>query len=223
VSNSAYKLILKKSYIYFYRFLHRVGVLPISRTFGAERGTPIGRYYIDLFLKKHSTTIKGRCLEFGGTTYKSYFPKAEQYEVISIQEGPGIDYVGDVHDINALPIGIFDSIICTQVFEHLSHPHIASKSLYSMMKPGGVLLFTVPFINNIHYSPTDFYRFTPDGCRLILEEAGFVIDDIDYGGNSLVSVGSLLGMVAEDFTKEELNIKDSIYPYNNLIKAIKPA
>jgi len=222
VSNLSFNLMLKKSFIYFYRYLHHCRVLPISRTFGAERGTPIGRYYIDLFLKKHSTAVKGRCLEFGGATYKSYFPHAGQYEVISIKEGPGIDYVGDVHNLSSLPVGIFDSIICTQVFEHLSHPHIAAKSLYSMMKPGGVLLFTVPFINNIHYSPTDFYRFTPYGCRLILEEVGFVINEIDYGGNSLVSVGSLLGLVAEDFSKEELSIKDPIYPYNNLIKAIKP-
>lgn len=213
---------LLELYMDLHKRLHISGMLPISRNFGVERGTPVGRYFIDLFLKKYSHLIIGRCLEFGEPTYKKYFPYVSEYEVLSITAGPGVDYVGDLHDTESLPFEKFDSIICTQVFEHLAKPHIAANSLYSMLKPGGTLLFTVPFINNIHYCPTDYYRFTPDGCSFILKAAGFKIVDIDYGGNSLVSVGSLLGMVAEDFTEEELALKDPVYPYNNLIMAIKP-
>lgn len=217
------KRLIVMLYIYLYRYLNNNNVLPLSKKFGIERGTPIGRYYIDKFLKEHSSSIRGRCLEFGNPTYKSYFPNASKYEIISVREDPNVDIVADVHNSSSLPVEIYDSIICTQVFEHLSHPHIAAKSLYSMMKPGGVLLFTVPFINNIHYSPGDYYRFTPDACKQILEDAGFLIEVIDFGGNAMVSIGSLLGMVAEDFTEEELRMKDSVYPYNNLVKAVKHA
>jgi len=46
------KLVLFRAYILFHRWLHRIGVLPFSRTFGYERGTPVGRFYVDAFLRR---------------------------------------------------------------------------------------------------------------------------------------------------------------------------
>lgn len=213
---------LFRIYILHHRLMHRIGVLPFDRDFGDSRGTPVGRYYVEKFLRENADQVRGRCLEFGDPRYKSYFPAAEKYEVVSIKPGPGVDYVCDIHDPKGLPEGEYDSIVCTQVFEHLARPELAAQSLYRLLKPGGVLLLTAPFLNPVHGLPLDFRRFTPNALELILQDAGLVVDSIDFGGNSNVSLGSMLGMVQEDFTTKELEIKDPVYPYNCLIRAHRP-
>jgi SAM-dependent methyltransferase len=222
IARKALRIAMFKPYILHHRFLHWLCILPFSRSFGWESGTPVGRYYVEQFLRRNSHLVQGRCLEFGSPRYKSFFPLAGAYEVVSISEAPGVDHVCDIHDIGSMPEGVFDSIICTQVFEHLAFPERAAASLLRLLKPGGVALVTAPFINPVHYEPTDYRRFTPDGLRLVLESAGLVVEEVDFGGNSLVGTGSLLGMVQEDFTLGELERKDPVYPYNVLIRARRP-
>lgn len=214
------KSILFRLYVLHHRWLHRIGVLPYSRTFGAERGQPVGRYYVDKFLRENAHLVRGRCLEFGYARYRPLFPHAEIYQVIDVTPRPGVDIVCDIHDVSALPAATFDAVICTQVFEHLAHPELAARSIATLLKPGGLLLLTAPFINNVHYDPTDFRRFTPECLEMILRDAGFQVQYVSYGGNSLVGTGSLLGMVTEDFTVAEMDKKDPVYPYNVLIRAI---
>lgn len=213
---------LFRLYIQIHRFLHKIDVLPYSRNFGIGRGSPIGRYYVEKFLREHADSITGRCLEFGEPRYKSYFPKATKYEITDVVPRPGVDYICDIHEPQGLPKNYFDAVICTQVFEHLAYPEKAAKSLFEVMAPGGVLLLTAPFINPVHYVPTDFRRFTPECLDMIIKDAGFHMEVVSFGGNSLVGTGSLLGMVQEDFSIAELEMKDPIYPYNILIKARKP-
>jgi SAM-dependent methyltransferase len=205
-----------------YRWLHRKNVLPFGQVFGVGRGTPVGRYYVERFLGRNAHLVRGRCIEFGERRYMSFFPSATAYEVISVIPGPDVDYLCDVHFPDAVPLEAFDSIICTQVFEHLAYPERASQSLFRMLKPGGLLLLTAPFLNPVHYCPTDFRRFTPECLAMILGDVGFTIEETDFGGNCLVSTGSFLGMVAEDFDVEELDRKDQRFPYNVLIRARRP-
>lgn len=217
------KKLFLKIYCHLHKYLHRNGILPLSRNFGVERGTPVGRYYIDKFIVSNCNTVSGDFLEFGAVArYKKYFNKHISYDTISIFDEEGITYVADIHNISELPDKKFDCIVCTQVFEHLKSPETAALSLYYLLKEKGVLLFTAPFINNVHGCPSDYRRFTVEGCRFILESAGFNIEYIDFGGNCMVSTGSLLGMVVEDFSSEDLSFKDEIYPYNILIRASKP-
>lgn len=210
-------------YIWMHRRLHKLNILPIDRNFGEKRGTPVGRYYVERFLRRNGYLINGRCLEFGDNRYRSLFARARSYEVISLSAGPHVDYACDIHQPVGIPEAAFDSVICTQVLEHLAFPENALKNIFRFLKPGGILLLTAPFINNIHYGPTDFRRFTPDGVRLIVEAAGFIIEELDYGGNSAVATGSLLGMVAEDFLPEEMDRQDPVYPYNILVRARRPS
>jgi SAM-dependent methyltransferase len=213
---------LFKAYIQLHRLLHSLDVLPYSRRFGKERGTPVGRYYVEKFLRENADSISGCCLEFGEDRYKSYFPKITEHKIVDIIERPGVDYVCDIHEPKGMPINYFNAIICTQVFEHLAYPEKAAKSLYELMAPGGILLLTAPFIAPVHYVPTDYRRFTPECLEMIIGESGFIVETASFGGNSLVCTGSLLGMVQEDFTINELEKVDPVYPYNVLIRAKKP-
>ena len=58
---------------------------------------------------------------------------------------------------------------------------------------------------------------------MLLEDAGFIVDELDFGGNSLVSTGSLMGMIQADFSTRELDEKDAVYPWNILARVHRPA
>jgi SAM-dependent methyltransferase len=54
------------------------------------------------------------------------------------------------------------------VLEHVPDPITATRNLLQLLRPGGHLIVNTPFLVRIHGSPGDFWRFTPDGMRLLL-------------------------------------------------------
>ena len=77
--------------------------------------------------------------------------------------------------------GSFDLIIAEQVFEHLPWPYRAGKNIYKMLKSGGYVLITTPFLIRIHKNPTDCSRWTETGIKHLMAECGFSIERIQTG------------------------------------------
>lgn len=69
----------------------------------------------------------------------------------------------------------FDSLLCNQVLEHVFTPDKFVSELARVIKPGGRLLLTVPFIWDEHEQPYDFARYTSFGLKAILERNGFKV------------------------------------------------
>ena len=89
---------------------------------------------------------------------------------------PDFDICNDILDKT------FDIIIADQVFEHLVSPAAAAKNVFQMLKPDGYFIITVPFMLRVHLSPTyDCYRWTEDGLRFFLTDAGFSSPQIQTG------------------------------------------
>ncbi len=61
------------------------------------------------------------------------------------------------------PDSSFDSIICNAVLEHVRFSNEVLKELRRLLKPGGHLVLTIPFLQPFHPCPGDFRRFTQDG------------------------------------------------------------
>ncbi|SDB54216.1 methyltransferase domain-containing protein [Bauldia litoralis] len=78
-------------------------------------------------------------------------------------------------DICDAPFGseICDLVILEQVLEHVRSPARALRNSLEMLRPGGWVLVTTPFLIRFHPQPQDLYRWTADGLRILLEEAGF--------------------------------------------------
>jgi SAM-dependent methyltransferase len=79
------------------------------------------------------------------------------------------------YDVCEGPLGErqFDLIIAEQVFEHVSRPDLAAQNVYRMLRPEGVFVISTPFLLKVHGAPSDFYRWTEEGMRQLLETAGF--------------------------------------------------
>lgn len=89
-------------------------------------------------------------------------------------------------DLRRLPFrdGVADGIICKEVLEHVDDPFTAVTEMARVLRPGGWLFLTVPFLAPYHAAPgsyEDYWRFTRAGVAAIL--SGFRSVEIErYGG-----------------------------------------
>ena len=63
-----------------------------------------------------------------------------------------------------------DTVLSTEVLEHVPRPELLVREMARVVKPGGKLLITVPFIQPLHELPSDYFRFTPSSLRAFAEE-----------------------------------------------------
>ncbi len=102
--------------------------------------------------------------------------------------------VGDV--LNApFDDGTFDTIIATQVAEHVEKPWIMVKEIKRILKPNGVCILTAPFMIPSHNDPTDFFRFTKDGTISLFKNEGFEIIECDYYGKIFSVLAEMIHFV----------------------------
>src|SRR5204863_9181660 len=93
-------------------------VTPISDTFGYDRGLPIDRYYIELFLQEHSGTIRGNVLEVGDSTYTTQLVSdetAERVDILDVGEANRrASIVVDLHEPDRSRAAAANSVLCSQ-------------------------------------------------------------------------------------------------------------
>ena len=77
----------------------------------------------------------------------------------------------------------FDVVICDQVLEHVVDPNRAVATLADLCTPGGYVVVGVPFLVRVHPAPDDYWRFTADGLRVLLERAGLEVVELRSWGN----------------------------------------
>ncbi len=79
--------------------------------------------------------------------------------------------------------GEFDSALANQVFEHVFNPAVFLRETNRVLKTGGALLLTVPFVWDEHEQPYDFARYSSFGIKALLTGNGFEIVNATKSGN----------------------------------------
>lgn len=87
-----------------------------------------------------------------------------------------------------------DAIICLEVLEHMRDPHAALHEFFRVLKPKGVLVFSMPFMYPIHDAPHDYQRLTEYGLRRDLTAAGFDIIRLNKTGHAIRASGLIFNL-----------------------------
>lgn len=142
------------------------------------------RYLLDKQIREAAGYVSGRVLDVGAgemNRYGRHFAYSE-YVRMDTSHGDKVDLVGSADDIS-MPDDSFDTVICTQVFEHLEFPDKSAREIYRVLKPGGHLIMTVPQMNELHEEPRDFWRYTKFGLRSLFGNVGFkTVTESQRGG-----------------------------------------
>jgi SAM-dependent methyltransferase len=121
---------------------------------------------------------RGRLLDVGcgSKPYRLYGSNVSEWLGT---DTPASTHPGSCPDVIApaeeLPFGpsSFNTVLCTQVLEHVRYPERALDEMCRVLVPGGHLILTTDFVWHAHADPVDYWRFVPGGMPTLLRDHGF--------------------------------------------------
>jgi len=155
------------------------------------------RFYVTQFVRLVSNSVlPGSSILDAGAgecVYKKYFKHCKYISA---------DYcVGDDNwnyknidlkcKLSEIPVksNSYDNVLCTQTLEHVNNPDDVLAELNRVLKKGGKLYLSVPFLQSEHQLPHDYFRYTKNGLRYLFEKNNFSVDSIDSGGGHILVAG----------------------------------
>ncbi len=177
---------------------------PFSHRYGRDRGQVIDRLLLDTFFERHQSDIRGDVLEVRDPGFTERFgSNVSSIEVVDIDPtNRHVTLLGDLQDEGLLPMSTFDCIVFPQTLQYLDNPAKAIAALVSALRPSGVLLLTVPALQQVdhHLAAIDKWRFLPAGLTTILDEGcgDRANSQVEVFGSTLQTVGFLIGASVED-------------------------
>lgn len=203
---------------------------PIDRHFGMQWGQCIDRYYIESFLAEHEGDVSGRVLEVSDNVYTRRFgrDRVTQSDILHVTPGhPRATVTADLTSADHLSSDTYDCIILTQTLQFIYNVPAATRTLYRILKPGGVLLATFNGISKIARYDMDhwgeYWRFTTlSAHKLFTEVFPESTVTVRSYGNVLVAIAYLEGLVSSELQREELDYRDPDYEVLVVLRAVKP-
>lgn len=198
---------------------------PLSEIYGFDRGKPIDRYYIEQFMEENKDLIKGNCMEITNNDYIIKFggDKVTHSDAFDIDTANiHATIYGDLRNAHMIADKTYDCLIITQTFVMIDDFDSAVKECFRILKPGGVLLCTMPCLGRVGKDLNQYWRFTQASgkyvfCKSFGEEN---VESKTYG-NVLAGQCFWVGMASNELTQDELNIHDPEYPVIVAVKAVK--
>lgn len=141
------------------------------------------------YLKDISVYLRGKLLDLG-CGEKPY--KLIYEDVCESSIGVDVEtcrheqkYVDVFASADCLPFEneTFDTVLCTNVLEHVANAEKAFQEISRVLKKDGYLVLAVPFLYPVHEAPYDFYRYTKYGIEYQMKKNGFKIErNMPWGG-----------------------------------------
>ena len=142
--------------------------------------------HIEEFVERHGPALAGRVLDYGcgNKPYAESLPNAATLVGVDIEQSSEsrVDVLIEPGERLPFSDGWFDAALCTEVLEHVEEPWLLLEQLGRVVRPGGALIVSAPFVWPLHEEPRDFMRFSPHGLAHLLERAGFEPEVVTRAG-----------------------------------------
>ena len=156
-------------------------------------GVSYRRKRVDADLAVATAHFTGRVLDVGGARQRGAFrrPEGPRWVVADIERGFRPDVGADVQ---ALPFraAVFDAIKATELLEHVPDVARALAECRRVLRPGGHLVITAPFLERLHGDPGDYSRYTRSMWERLLAAADLKAVTIDEQGGYFTHLAGLL-------------------------------
>lgn len=155
----------------------------------------VARLY-DRYIVDH---CRGKLVDLGCGKVPLYQAYRDHVVEIVCVDKPGtphgtafIDYECDLSQRLPFRDGEFDTVILSDVLEHLAEPQHLFHEMARICVGGGKCLISVPFYYGLHEEPHDYYRYTEFALRRLAEGAGFNVVLIESSGGAPEIMADLL-------------------------------
>jgi len=131
----------------------------------------------------------------GGQPYRELFSRfVAQYIGADVAPAAGIklDLLFQAGEPLGLPDQSVDTILSSQVLEHVPDPQAYVAECKRLLRPAGKLIISVPMQFRQHEKPYDYHRFTRFGLERLLQQEGLKILDLRPCGGAFAMLGQIL-------------------------------
>lgn len=169
-----------------------------GRLSGDPTGKHIGvgsRLQGDLLAEYYGRAVKayarGRLLDLGCGNVPLYVAYKDLAEEVICLDWPAtihrqehIDVFADLSRTLPLRDAEFDTVLLTDVLEHIPTPERLVEEISRILAPGGHAIIGVPFLYWLHEVPHDFNRYTRYQLERLMRNAGLdVVELVEMGGS----------------------------------------
>lgn len=159
-------------------------------------GKSIGRILFNWQIQKHCQGLKGVCVDLAAGTNPSYYRywnlNKEQVIKVDYKKNQDIDIVADLNQKLPFEDNYADNVFLFNAIYIIDQPKDLLKEIHRVLKPNGVFFLNSPLINNEAPEPHDYFRFTSEGIKKLLSQAGFNQIELYKIGERVTAAASLL-------------------------------
>lgn len=147
------------------------------------KGKSLGRSLVNLRLAEKDIILSGKILDLGSTGKASYLRFLKSGEAtflrLDIEKKDDVDYQIDFEQ-DPLPFAdnSVDHILVFNLLEHIYNVKFLAGEMRRVLKPGGRVIGSAPFLARIHPDPRDFFRYSQEALQRIFQESGFQEIDV---------------------------------------------
>jgi SAM-dependent methyltransferase len=161
--------------------------------------SPVSAGLYSALLPRLQRAARGRVLDVGcgAMPFKRRLTRLREvtgYDSLDVEARvPGVTFVASVDQMTPVPSSSYDTVLCSEVLEHVANPWSGLREIHRVLRAGGHLILTVPFLARLHEEPRDYFRYTEHSLREMLQALDFEVQDI-------VTTGSVAGFLGHQIS-----------------------
>lgn len=113
-----------------------------------------------------------------------------RYTGLDVRSGPNVDVVSEDPEHYPALANTFDIVTCANALHNIARPWLVVPEMVRILRPGGLLIIVTIYQHGLNRYPLDYWRITPDGLRVLFDEAVTLNEydlQMDDKGNTLGS------------------------------------